>query len=237
MEKSAIEQPKRQDVNSASHKQDMAHIMKVLSGDNSGYERIFKKYHSNMLGKITQYTNGNKDLAEDLLMETFEKAFENIDKYKEDFTFKTWLHRIMSNHVISYVRTAKAEKRGFGQRDISLSETRSFDGNDDEYSHQSTNTQNIVIDICPNINPEEELILTEKRILVNKAVEKLDENSQSVIILRYFQNLSYEEISETLEMNVNTIKSILKRAKNKLGKILSPLMEQEVSKVRYVHSH
>lgn len=220
-------------VKSKPYEEDILIIAKVIAGDKNAYEAIFMKYHKTMFVKLLSYSNGDKDLAMDLLMETFTKAFENLSHYKytEGSKFIEWLYSVMHNNAIDYFRKQNSAKRGSGKvYGLSQSLYHNVEVKNDDYELK---------EVCesPYKNPEEEMILKEHKKLLNYALGKLSANAQHIVMMRYFDNKSYEEISVELNIGLNNVKSILKRAKKRIGSILEPLMGEKMSNTIYIHAH
>lgn len=176
--------------------------------DQNAYSEIMKNYRNSVYYTILKMIR-NPDDAEDLTMEAFSKAFKNLDKFKKDFTFSTWLFRIATNNTIDFIR----KKR--------LVTTRIHTSIKDEGG------KNIEIDIKDsNLNPNQITIKKEKILLIRKFVDKLPSKYQKLIKLRYFKELSYKEISETTNAPLGTIKAQLFRARNLLHEIMKDQKSQ-----------
>src|ERR1017187_1499393 len=93
--------------NSESQLQDMENIALIKLGDKNAFTSIFNKYKGHIAFKLYNCVNGDKNLADDLLMEIFEKIYSNIDKYKEEYTFNTWLTTVANNYAMDYFRDKK----------------------------------------------------------------------------------------------------------------------------------
>jgi len=141
----------------------------------------------------------NVDDAEDLTIEAFAKAFKNLYRFKKDYTFSTWLFRIATNNSIDFIRKKRLE-------------TMSLDT-----SYQDESGENVTIDIeDKNLNPQEEAIKSQKKELVQLFVTKLPAKYQRLVKLRYFKELSYEEIAKELDAPLGTVKAQLHRARELL---------------------
>ncbi len=150
----------------------------------------------------------NDDFAEDLTMEAFGKAFSKIDKYDFNYAFSTWLYRIAGNTAIDYLRKQKLENP------FSSFIIEDEDGNISNYIEtqllQSTNGA---------LTQEEKMIVKENSLALKKVIEKLATHHQQILELRYFEELSYEEIANKLNIPITSVKVQLFRAKNLLQKI------------------
>jgi len=140
----------------------------------------------------------NEIEAEDITIQTFSRAFDKIDTFDDNFKFKTWLITISKNIHIDLLRK---EKNLFSQRN--------FD--DEEKTLQ-------VLDESPSA--EDTLIIEQNLARLLRDIKKLNPHYQEVINLRYFQELSYKEISKQLNEPINNVKVKLLRAKKLLAEII-----------------
>jgi len=141
----------------------------------------------------------NTDDAEDLTIEAFAKAFKNLKKFNPDYTFSTWLFRIATNNCIDFIRKKKLET-------LSINSTFTDD-----------NGENVAIDIQDySLNPQEETIKRQKIEIMQMIVTQLPPKYQVLVRLRYFKELSYDEISKELQAPLGTVKAQLHRARELL---------------------
>lgn len=145
----------------------------------------------------------NVDDAEDLTIEAFAKAFKNLKRFKKDYTFSTWLFRIATNNAIDFIRKKKLETYSLNT------------------SFSDDNGESVNIDVEDrNLTPDEETINTQKIELVRMFVTKLPPKYQRLVKLRYFDELSYEEIAVELDAPLGTVKAQLHRARELMYDLL-----------------
>jgi len=145
-----------------------------------------------MLLKMTN----NPDDAEDMTIEAFGKAFKRLEQYTPDYAFSTWLFKIASNNCIDFIRKKKIDL---------LSINRVYDDEDGiEMSHNIPGHGQ---------DPEEKMIEKQKIMLMREVVDKLKPHYKQLVTLRYFEELSYEEIAEEMELPLGTVKAQLFRAR------------------------
>lgn len=167
----------------------------VEEQDQQAYASLMQRYKKPVYHMILKMVR-NVDDAEDLTIEAFAKAFKNLHKFKKDYTFSTWLFRIATNNAIDFIRKKRLN---------TMSLNTSF--NDD-------NGDAVTIDVQDrNLNPQEEAIKVQKIALVQMFVNKLPAKYQRLVKLRYFDELSYEEIARELEAPLGTVKAQLHRAR------------------------
>ncbi|MCQ2276554.1 MAG: sigma-70 family RNA polymerase sigma factor [Bacteroidales bacterium] len=185
-------------------KRDYVLLRRALEeNDQSAYAELMRLYRDSiyyMLIKIVK----NSDDAEDLTLETFGKAFRYLDKYTPKYAFSTWLFRIALNNSIDYIRhknnSPQCVDNDLYEMDTELLIDRS--------ESNSTPT------------PEQEVIDKQRIQMLRLAVTQLPDKYRKVIELRYYDELSYEEIAQTLDISLSNVKIQLLRAKNMLSEIM-----------------
>jgi RNA polymerase sigma-70 factor (ECF subfamily) len=167
----------------------------VQNNDEQAYAKLLQRYKRPVYHMILKMVR-NVDDAEDLTIESFAKAFRSLHKFKKDFTFSTWLFRIATNNTIDQIRKKKLNT-------LSIDNTFTDDNGD-----------GISIEVeDENLNPQEETIKSQKAELIQVFVDKLPPKYQKLVRLRYFNELSYEEIAVELEAPLGTVKAQLHRAR------------------------
>jgi RNA polymerase sigma-70 factor (ECF subfamily) len=170
----------------------------VKQNDEQAFAELMKRYKKPVYHMILKMVR-NVDDAEDLTIEAFAKAFRNLHRFKKDFTFSTWLFHIATNNSIDFIRKKRIE-------------TFSLNSSFTDDSGESVN-----IDVEDhNLNPQEEAIKAQKKQLMQLFVTKLPAKYQKLVRLRYFQELSYEEIAKELDAPLGTVKAQLHRARELL---------------------
>ena len=170
----------------------------VNDNDEQAFAMLMERYRKPVYHMILKMVR-NVDDAEDLTIEAFTKAFKNLYKFKKDYTFSTWLFRIATNNSIDVIRKKNLD-------------TMSLDS-----SYQDESGTNMTIDIKDkNLNPQEEAIKAQKIEYIQLFVTKLPAKYQRLVRLRYFNELSYEEIAKELEAPLGTVKAQLHRARELL---------------------
>lgn len=181
--------------------QDYELVLKALKGDEKAFARLLSRYKDTIYFMLLKMLNNRSD-AEDLTLEAFGKAFKNLHQYSPTYAFSTWLFKIASNNCIDFLR----KKKGIM---ISLE-------NDNEQI-EINETSRIK---SKDLNPEERLIRKQKAILLHKVVRRLKPHYQTLVELRYFKELSYEEIAKELNLPLGTVKAQLFRARQMLFKLI-----------------
>jgi RNA polymerase sigma-70 factor (ECF subfamily) len=174
------------------------HIEKAKKGDQVAFTFLLNFYWNEVYGFMLKRTENETD-SEDITIETFSKAFDKIATYNPEFQFNTWLIAIAKNVHIDLLRKKKSSL---------------FIDITDQEENQAYN----VADTTPSA--EDELITEQNLSQLLQYIKELKPHYQEVIQLRYFQELSYQEISEQLHEPLSNIKIKLLRAKKLLAEII-----------------
>ncbi|MCS6972849.1 MAG: sigma-70 family RNA polymerase sigma factor [Cyclobacteriaceae bacterium] len=174
----------------------------VQQNDEQAYARLMQRYKRPVYHMILKMVR-NVDDAEDLTIESFAKAFKSLHKFKKDFTFSTWLFRIATNNTIDFIRRKKLNT-------LSISNA---------YTDSEGDAVSIEVE-DENLNPQERAIKMQKEELMQIFVDKLPPKYQKLVRLRYFDELSYEEIAQELEAPLGTVKAQLHRARELLYEMM-----------------
>jgi RNA polymerase sigma-70 factor (ECF subfamily) len=170
--------------------------------DQRAYAELMGRYRDSVYYMLLKMVN-NKDDADDLTVEAFGKAFKRLHQYTPNFAFSTWLFRIATNNCIDFIRRKRKNTFSIDQP-----------MEDDEGGE-------MVMDLrSETLDPEEHIIKKQKVILLRELVEKMKPRYRTLIEMRYFQELSYEEIAVQLELPLGTVKAQLFRAREFLYNVL-----------------
>lgn len=189
-------------------KRDYALVQKAMGGSQWAYADLMNNYRDSLYFMLLKMTNNATD-AEDMTIEAFGKAFKSIHLYSPKYAFSTWLFRIATNNTIDFIR----KKR---QGIISIDKSMNGDENGQDLS------QNID---SGSLDPEELFVKEQKIELMRQVVDRLKPHYKLLIELRYFKELSYEEIAEEMELPLGTVKAQLFRAREFLYNIMKNVKE------------
>ena len=176
-------------------------IQQALKGDQEAYSQLLTKYRGAIYSLIHKMIP-DKDEAEDLVQETFIKAFAALHSFNEEYAFSTWIFKIASNNCIDFLRKRRLQTFSINKPTESKNGAVSKDFPD------------------PFINPEMQLMESEKRSIIDSAIKSLPKKYRSAIIMRHKEEKSYEEISKALGIPLGTVKARIFRAREKLKKHL-----------------
>ena len=176
-------------------------------GDQQAYASLMNRYREPLYYMLLKMTGCTTD-AEDLTIEAFGKAFKSIDTYTPDYAFSTWLFRIATNNCIDFRRKKRAP-------------TVSMDN-----LYTDIDGENVAINIpSENLDPEEIIIDRQKKETMREIVAKLKPHYKILIELRYFDEKTYDEIAEQLQIPIGTVKAKLFRAREFLSQMIKDCKE------------
>jgi len=172
-------------------------VESVLNGSSERYREIVNRYHPKLL-RYTITLIGNKDKAEDIVQETFIKAYVNLHSFDTKKKFSSWLYRIAHNEAINNIRKYR--------REVSLEENELF-----------------VNKIASSQNVSKEVIDNEKALEIGRCIQKLSIKYSEPLELFYIGEKTYEEISDILRLPISTVGVRINRAKQMVKKICTNL--------------
>ena len=180
-------------------------VERARSGDSDAF-RLLVEQHSRAVFRLAFRMTGNEQDAEDVVQETFLRAYRQLDKYEARSSFATWLYRIASNYSLDLIRMRKRheEKRERGSK-----------------AEERDILQTIPVN-APG--PDRIAHSTQVQARVNEALNELSDQERTAFVLRHFEGLSIDEIGETLGTGTNATKHSIFRAVQKLRRSLEPLV-------------
>ena len=183
---------------------DLNRIKRFKDGDTSAFGEIVLKYQDKIYN-LCRHMLGNADDAEDAAQDVFLKAYQALPKFQPEASLYTWLYRIATNTCIDYKKKPIFESlfgdSGEGER---LVHDRASDAPSPEKLYQSKQIDQ-ALQVC---------------------LGKLSPKLRAIIILKEIEELSYEEIADTLEISMGTVKSRIARAREDLQKCMKKFREQ-----------
>lgn len=172
---------------------DKSILKRCKQNEKDAFAELFKFYQNYLFKLCFSYVH-NEQEALDMLQEIYIKLYRNISKYDDKYPFHPWIRRVAVNTCLN-------EKRKNTLSCIPLD-----NGNDISLEEQLASVD----------DTEQEIEKHEMTLIVKKHIDSLPEKQRMVVILRYYEDLSYEEISELMKIPLGTVKTDLYRAKNAL---------------------
>ena len=177
-------------------------ILRFQEGDINAYNELVKRYKDRLLNFVIRYFN-NVEQAEDVVQDTLIKLYTHASYYKNVAKFSTWIFTIAKNNALTELRKNKRKKTD----SLWTDDGQVIDINSKEESLDSKVQNEIAID------------------QLNKFLDEIPENFRMAVVLRDFQELSYEEISKILEIPIGTIKSRINRGRIQLAEKMKHFKE------------
>lgn len=185
---------------------DQALVLRVQSGEKQAFDLLVQKYQTRIAKLVARFVR-NADDVQDVVQDTFIKAYRALGNFRGDSAFYTWLYRIAIN-------TAKNHLVASGRK----SPANSVDAQEvEKYGAGEWLTE--------FATPERELFASELKSTVNKAVNDLPADLREAITLREIEGLSYEDIAQVMDCPIGTVRSRIFRAREAIDDRLSPLLD------------
>jgi len=196
-------------------KEDRLLVEAIKAGQKQGFEELVDRYKDKVYN-MTRHMTGNPQEAQDLAQEIFLLIYKNIGSFRGESSLSTWIHRVSLNRCLDWQRK---------QRILSPL-----------FSNKEEEDSGDLMDRLPNRQPtpEEQFVRKEQIREIHKAIRSLPEKYQKVIILYHFQQMSYQEIADILDLPVRTVETQLYRGKQKIREVLSQPGGKGVKTYEYV---
>lgn len=178
------------------NEQENAWVREALSGDHESFSRLVEAYQRPVYN-LTYRMLGNAQEAEDAAQETFLRAFSRLKQYKSEHKFSTWILSIANNHCIDRLRKRRATFVSIDDNPV---------------------LQNLEDD---GPRPDRSALRREHSREIQTLLDELDPDYRTPLILRHWEELSYDEIAETMGISVSAVKSRLFRARQKMADIVT----------------
>jgi RNA polymerase sigma-70 factor, ECF subfamily len=182
---------------------DLALVQLAIKGDQSAYANLMDRYRESIYYMMLKMVN-NSDDADDLTIEAFGKAFNRLEQYSPNYAFSTWLFKIASNNCIDFIRKKRIKV-------TSMDSGVTTDDGEVLFFDAKSNTR----------DPEETVMHKQKVLHMRELVSKLKPRYRLLVEKRYFEELSYEEISDELNLPLGTVKAQLFRARDFLANMIA----------------
>jgi RNA polymerase sigma-70 factor (ECF subfamily) len=180
-------------------------MTRIAEGDEDAFEILVSRHQTSILNLIYRYI-GDRTQAKDLAQEVFIRVWQAAKTYKPEAKFTTWIYRITANLCFNELKSAR-RKRWF-----------SFNWSDEDGEHT---LEEMLSDNAPSA--EEILLEKERSRQISDAIQSLPDNQRMALVLKRYDDLSYQEIAQIIGCSVSAIESLLVRAKRTLQEKLKNL--------------
>jgi len=185
---------------------DQTLVEQVQQGDKQAFDVLVLKYQNKIIQLVNRYVH-DSDEARDVAQEAFIKAYRAIGRFRGDSAFYTWLYRIAINTAKNYL---VASGRRPPRSDIDAQDAEQYEG---------------ATGLKEYATPERLLLKDEIQAAIAEAIDDLPDDLRTAIILRELEGLSYEEIAQTMECPIGTVRSRIFRARDAIDTRLKPLLD------------
>jgi len=180
-------------------------MARIAKGDDNAFEILVNRHQTSVLNLIYRFI-GDRTQAKDLAQEVFMRVWQAAKTYKPEAKFTTWIYRITANLCFNDLKSSR-RKKWF-----------SFQQSGD---HSRTTIEETLSDGAPSA---EDLFLEKERSRqISEALQSLPDNQRMALVLKRYDDLSYDEIARILDCSVSAVESLLVRAKRTLQKKLEKL--------------
>ena len=186
---------------------DTAAVALAREGDSDAFRGLVER-HSRAVYRLAHRMTGNPQDAEDVVQDTFLKAYRQLGRFESRANFGTWLHRIAVNCSIDLIRSRKHQETGHDAADLDMLDSAARD-----------------TDQRVDPSPERLMLSTEVQERVSRAMEGLTAMERAAFVLRHFEGQSIEEIGRALGLKANAAKHSIFRAVRKMRLALEPFVE------------
>ena len=191
---------------SESSDQDRDLVERALRGEEFAYGRLMQKYRKALRHHILRMVRTAEDV-DDLVQESFIKAFGALSSYSSTYAFSTWLYKIATNHAIDFLRK---------KRLVTLSLDQPIQTSEGAIQFEIPDT---------SYRPDRHIVADQRRELIQRAIDALPPKYYRVIVLRHQQDKTYEEIAQELSLPLGTVKAHIFRARKLLYAYLRDMRE------------
>ena len=181
-------------------------IRSIQAGDHKAFEILVRRYQR-QVANLVYVTMGNRDDVDDIAQEVFIRVYRSLPKFKFDASFFSWLYRITMNLCIDEIRKRKI------RRVLSL-----------DYLTEDTLEKNRKDK--ENATASDSILKEERQHVVQSALQRLTREHREVLVLREYQDFSYDEIAETLGLKLEAVKSRIFRARREMRNLLNDYFKE-----------
>lgn len=186
-----------------SHEDDEVLVARARRGDGPAFDVLVERYKERLYATVYHMTSNHED-ANDLVQDTFIKAYKSLASFKGHSSFYTWLYRIAVNRTINFLKRRK-NRNQFSLDDVD----------------SSIQTDPDFVELMSHVTPRREAGLTELRGKLNEALQELSEPHRTVVVMHDIQGMTHADIAKVMKCSEGTVRSRLFYARQQLQGLLS----------------
>ena len=188
---------------------DLGLVKRAKSGDYQAFDLLVLKYQSRLISTAFKFVK-DVQIAEDIVQDSFIKAFKALDSFREDSSFYTWIYRIAVNTSKNFL---VSKKRKSELLNSDLSEEASYE-----------------IEPVETYSPEDLLQATQLKKVITETIDQLGEDTRTALTLRELDGLSYEQIADVINCPVGTVRSRIFRGREVIDEAISQYKQENETK-------
>jgi RNA polymerase sigma factor (sigma-70 family) len=185
------------------HEDDEALVRRAQAGETSAFDILVERYKERLYATVYHMTANHED-ANDLVQETFIKAYKSLRSFRGQSSFYTWVYRIAVNRTINFIKRRK------NRNQFSLDDVDSSIQNDPD-----------LVEMMSHVTPRREVGLTELHEKLNEALQKLSEPHRAVVTMHDVQGMTHADIAQVMKCSEGTVRSRLFYARQQMQALLS----------------
>jgi len=185
------------------HEEDESLVRRTQKGDSTAFDVLVERYKERLYATVYHMTSNHED-ANDLVQDTFIKAYKSLNSFRGQSSFYTWVYRIAVNRTINFIKRRK------NRNSYSLDDLDSSIQNDPD-----------LVELMSHVTPRREVGLTELHEKLNEALQKLSEPHRAVVTLHDIQEMTHADIAKAMKCSEGTVRSRLFYARQQLQSLLS----------------
>src|SRR5580700_5252699 len=185
------------------HEDDEALVRRAQTDDTSAFDILVERYKERLYATVYHMTSNHED-ANDLVQDTFIKAYKSLRSFRGQSSFYTWVYRIAVNRTINFIKRRK------NRNQFSLDDVDSSIQNDPD-----------LVEMMSHVTPRREVGLTELHEKLNEALQKLSEPHRAVVTMHDVQGMTHADIAQVMKCSEGTVRSRLFYARQQLQALLS----------------
>jgi RNA polymerase sigma-70 factor (ECF subfamily) len=189
---------------------DVRLMLEVRDGSARAFEELMVRYQGRLV-MVLEHLVGSRDLAEDLAQDVFLRVYRSRERYVPGAKFSTWLYTIANNVAANALRSRSR------RREVHLEPSQS--------GSMGANPLEVLVQASSGQIPARQLDKAEARDIVRLALGALNDRQRLAVLLNKFEDMSYADIAETMELTPQAIKSLLSRARVNLREVLEPYFQ------------